>query len=330
MSGQADTRNASLDWLRVVSIVYIVGFWHLLNYTEIWPGHYHPLFWRLTVLALGLFVLISGYLMGRGTAPTDRRSLLDFYVRRLIRIYPPYLFALVLYLVMRLTGVMTVVKGALLLGMVVPPPPPTLWFVGMIVLFYVITPALLWLATRPARMIVAVVVASALLWLLEATTPIVDPRLPLYLPVYAAGVLLARFEPLRVTRTAWLALLAAVAAATLLTLLPSDPSRPVDQSFWMAPFALVASVTVFLACNHRLPRNGVVAWLSYGSFFLYLLHRPIYHALVVWPQIPDGPLRFGILLLIGLPLSLVAGWAGQRAYDRAIVPLIRRPGGTRS
>src|SRR5580704_1333411 len=58
-------RKVPIDVMRAVSMLYIVGFWHLLDYTKVVGWHYNPITYRLTVGALALFVLISGFLTGR-------------------------------------------------------------------------------------------------------------------------------------------------------------------------------------------------------------------------------------------------------------------------
>jgi peptidoglycan/LPS O-acetylase OafA/YrhL len=120
---ETKTRNAAVDTLRALSVLYIIGFWHLLEYAAPIPWRAHPVFDRLTMVVLSLFVLISGYLMGRSKAPVTGRELRGFYVARLLRIYPPYLLALLcFYLIGNVSGNIAV-KGALLVSMMAPPPP---------------------------------------------------------------------------------------------------------------------------------------------------------------------------------------------------------------
>ena len=64
--------------MRAVSMLYIVGFWHLLDYTKVAGWHYNPVTYRLTVGALSLFVLISGFLTGRTGRWSGPRRNLEF------------------------------------------------------------------------------------------------------------------------------------------------------------------------------------------------------------------------------------------------------------
>lgn len=69
-------RNTTVDFLRAVSVIWIVGFWHLIGYSPIREVGKNAVTLMATVAALGLFVLLSGYLQGgRG------RNLFDFYRR---------------------------------------------------------------------------------------------------------------------------------------------------------------------------------------------------------------------------------------------------------
>jgi hypothetical protein len=63
-------RYTAIDLLRAGSIIYIVGYWHLLGYVESVHGYKNDLTYRLTVVVLGLFTLIAGVLAGRRPSPS--------------------------------------------------------------------------------------------------------------------------------------------------------------------------------------------------------------------------------------------------------------------
>jgi peptidoglycan/LPS O-acetylase OafA/YrhL len=54
-----------LDYLRALCILYIVGFWHLLNYSRSDINYEFEATYQATVIVLGLFVMISGFLVGQ-------------------------------------------------------------------------------------------------------------------------------------------------------------------------------------------------------------------------------------------------------------------------
>lgn len=104
MTGNPDGARAApraeklpyIDLLRGLSALYIVGFWHLMNYTAQFRGYANELTHRTTVVVLGLFVFLSGHLLAQSRLAPGLAGLKRFLTRRLLRIYPLYLAALIL------------------------------------------------------------------------------------------------------------------------------------------------------------------------------------------------------------------------------------------
>lgn len=316
-------RNASLDWLRVISIVYITAFWHLLNYTQVWPTYHHPVFWRITVLALSIFVLISGYLIGSSDTPKTREQILKFSYKRFIRIYPPYILALLIFAILKLSGRITLLKSAFMLGMIVIPPPATLWFIGMIVIFYVISPVIMIMSDRISFFSISIITGIAVLTLITIhfSTGLIDARLPLYLPVFVSGVLMARSNQARFSP----AIVNLVLVGAVLSFFLSFRASGVpDQSFWMMPFALSGSMLIFCYVNGRLPQSKIIHKLSYSSFFLYLLHRPMYEMAARFFPVEDGAYRITVLLFLVFPLTVFLSYKAQYLYDEVARDISKR------
>src|SRR5215469_1047632 len=80
------TRKVPIDVMRTMSMLYIIGFWHLLDYTNIVRWHHNPVTYRLTVAALSLFVFISGFLTGRNDGVLAHGEIWRFYRTRFWRI----------------------------------------------------------------------------------------------------------------------------------------------------------------------------------------------------------------------------------------------------
>ena len=136
-------RNLSIDVLRVVCILYIVGYWHLVPYTQGYPGYATFITEAIKDSALGVFVFCSGYLLGLREVRLSPAGLWDFYKRRLLRIYPLYALALLLFGLFGLAGSANLWQAAALMSMFLPPAPYTLWFITMIMAFYLIAPLLI-------------------------------------------------------------------------------------------------------------------------------------------------------------------------------------------
>ncbi len=320
MTAQAGRRHiASLDVLRVGSMLYIVGFWHLMNYAVAGGFYRGEVTTRITVVLLATFTMLSGYLLGLRPVEPTRASIAGFYRRRMLRIYPPLVIAVLCFVWIGLTPWPTAIRTILLVGEIVGPPPLTLWYVAMLALFYLITPLLS--VGPPVRRALAATWVMLLFVALSVWGGLAtDPRLALYFPSFAIGLALAR-EPLpprwMLPASAGLGLLAIV-----LTL--GQPVPALEYTLLSAPMAsLLAFALLLLALRlaDRVPASPPLATLGTASFFMYLLHRPIYQTLA--PHIPfaDPVGRTATLVLVALPIVAVASWIAQKAYDALLVRL---------
>ena len=125
-------RNQAIDLLRGGSMLYIVGFWHLLGYVDGIDGYKNAVTYRLTIAVLGLFTLMAGCLAGRREV-RGGADLLRYYRDRAVRILPPYALALVLFVPTGLLQWPDVGRGLLLLPAFDGQPLRTLWHVNVLV-----------------------------------------------------------------------------------------------------------------------------------------------------------------------------------------------------
>lgn len=316
-------RRVQIDVIRAVSMLYIVGFWHLLDYTDVARWHYNALTYRLTVGALSLFVLISGFLTGRKDGGLARGEIGKFYKTRFLRIYLPFVIASGLFLAAGIGNTLTLVKGVALVAMLLAPPPFTLWFVSMIALFYLIAPLLIRLRGNEVAYIGLCIAIIGAMILYQAKTGMMDMRLILYFPCFAAGIYLAAGSlPSSTLSLVGLPFLAALSLVPTLV----RPSRGLEGDPWAAPWAFFGSIAVFVVVM-RAGRNikppAILMQISEASFFMYLLHRPLY----LWIQSVWSPgtekEQVSYLLFVCLPVIVVVAWLCQRAYTG----LLQRPSG---
>lgn len=315
-SGDPGRRSVGIDFLRAFSILWIVGLWHVADYLPELAHARNGVTYRATVALLGVFVLVSGYLMGRKQIPLQARSLRDFYLKRFGRIYPPFLAACLLFGVFKLSTPLPLIKAALLIAMLWGPPPYTLWFIAMITLFYAVTPLLL--AVRyNGTLFLAVVTGSTTFAAVaaELSNDSVSPRLAMYLPAYCAGLWLAAGA------LSWkkLSVIGLVGMLPALAISFCPDGQGIENSVWSMPWALAASIALFggvMLLDHRLPRWAWVLFVAQASYFLYLLHRPVYALFLKAYDPADWPGRAAYLVLFALPVAIFLGWIGQRIYDR--------------
>ena len=307
-------RKVPIDVVRAVSILYIVGFWHLLDYTKAVRWHYNPLTYRITVGALSLFALISGFLTGRKDGGLAGGEIWRFYKARFWRIYLPFVIASGLFLVAGMSDTLALVKGVTLIAMLLAPPPVTLWFVSMIVLFYLIAPLLIGLRGSVVAYIALCTLIVGTMFLYQTATGKMDMRLVLYFPCFAAGILLAaRSLPSSTLSLIGLQLLAALSLVPTL----ARPSDRLEFDPWAAPWALFGSIAVFVVvmrAGRNLKPTAILTQLSEASFFMYLLHRPLYLLMqIVWfPSSKNEQILY--LLFVCLPIIGIVAWLCQRSY----------------
>jgi peptidoglycan/LPS O-acetylase OafA/YrhL len=326
-------RNAAIDLLRGSSMLYIVGFWHLLGYVDGIDGYKNAVTYPLTIAVLGLFTLMAGCLAG-GREVRRGSDLFQYYRARARRILPPYALAVVLFVPTGLLRWPDVPRGLLLLPAFDGDPLRTLWYVNILVLCYVLAPLLLMLrhrlqasgASRAWALGLAAGCSALALALLVRLCPGLDPRFTLYFPAFATGLLLAEplLDPQRraFTRLQRLGLMVMAVATVALTV--GVDGRDFETSLRSLPMATVVPALVVLACTRRWQRLNLPRWLqavSYASYFMYLFHRPILRFVTdtaVGLSVPQPWPLLLILLAVGMPLVVAISWWGQRLYDQSL------------
>lgn len=302
-----------IDYLRVFSMLYVVGFWHLFEYTN---ASVVPLFnisEKITWMVLGVFTFISGFLIGKSVVRSS--NLLDFYTKRIIRIYPLYLVAVILFFVYGLNSADVSLKSLFLVSMVYGPAPRTLWFITMIILFYLAAPFLSKLINRPKQYILLVLLT---LFTMVAANLFgsADIRLALYFPSFCIGLYCAQkgienqFFNIRLG-------IAFLVIGLLLYATKFDSGT--IENLKQIPFIASSSYLVF-ALSHRKQKyfgnNSLILFLSYASYGMYLFHRPVYATLksIYFPkdQVPQVIYLVGFCLVI---LTLIS-WSSQQLNDR--------------
>lgn len=321
----AGARDPAIDVLRVACILYIVGYWHLLPYTEAFPGYANSLTECLKDIALGTFVFCSGLLLGGRRPGPDRASVLRFYGRRVMRIYPLYALAVLLFGVSGLAGHDEVVAALLLVSMFDPPAPYTLWFVSMIMTFYLMTPLWMRLAEVPRYFLTHGLFLLAAAVCVHAWVQPLDVRIILYLPCFLFGLAYARWPVIgRMLDGLTLSLLAAFCAAFVLARI--DFGADALDVVAGIPVVLTGTLLVFRFADRYLGRFGSpgVQRLAYAGFCVYLFHRVIFQWSIALYFPADGLARLVYLLAVVLPVTLAAAYGLQWAYDRGVQLLARR------
>ncbi|MCK4537633.1 MAG: acyltransferase family protein [Candidatus Krumholzibacteria bacterium] len=312
-------RDLSLDILRSGAILYVVGFWHLQEYSSS-LNFFSDITLLLTDIVLALFVYISGYLLSSRYDLIGVTDLFPFFRKRMLRIYPMYLGALTIFAVIHLISPGVALRASFLANMITGETLRTLWFVGLILCFYLITPIFLY-RFSPVKTVAYSAGLFTLLLVIDHRTGYIDLRLAQYLPAFVMGILVARVSAMEGLLKSRVLL--------VLSLVPLVGGFFAFSRFADQYFRLFISIVTFLAalgillylgrvfsrfCGRRL-----VGFFAYSSYAVYLLHR-ISFAVGKRFFRPEG-LVPSFLYLVGLilPLTIIMGYFIQKAYDRLIV-----------
>jgi hypothetical protein len=229
-------RILELDVIRAFAIVLIV-FSHLPPING-FPVDPIVKYWS-AIVGVSLFLFISGIVL---SPPKDIKS---FYKKRALRIYPPYLIIMALYVVIqyslpdvaRTLGIYLnptdlVINLVGLQAVLNVPSYGVLWFVGVILVYYALYP---FVGTKPI-IIIGFSAATIVLFICLHQFGLVIPQMVYYWPVFIAGVLLRG----------------------------KIPSRLV-MSKKIKPALLIASASFWIYLTHMLVIGAVVLMLSTSS-----------------------------------------------------------------
>ena len=273
-------RDLSMDALRSLAMLYIVGFWHPLAASHLFGDmFYNSATILLSFCFLGLFCFISGFLISkqRREGFSSSQEVLRFYGRRLVRLYPLYLIACIGFFATGLIPQRDFLTAIFLGGAV--RNIMTLWFVNVIVIFYLLTPLLLFRFEWKRNLGVSLGIYAALVALAKGKW--IDPNLAQYFVIYAAGVLLAQSPRAQewVRRDGWkllpLFLIAGWLATNKLFIHGKIPR------LLLTDLAVLASMPALLMLGRSLAQivnARLISVVSYSSFALYLFHRLIFNA----------------------------------------------------
>jgi peptidoglycan/LPS O-acetylase OafA/YrhL len=348
-------RLPELDILRAVAICLVV-FAHFPTLPSLYVDPAIK-FWCAT-FGLSLFLFLSGFLLYRSNTIVTLSDVPRFYKKRVLRIYPLYVIVVAVYVLLQysqlneyfvgltlsLTEIIANVVG--LQALLNIPSYGALWFVGLILIYYLIYP-LMMLATagKTFRILLFSCATIALLAVLRITFDLVNLRLLYYFVIFIGGVLTSKalvyFDLTRLHTKEGLTVFM-LAAIPLLGMSMSlyqhnfgETGELVDfyanllnyipktlVSFLFITCALCAAKLVTLSFSSRAYSSLLV--ISFLSYAIYLIHPLILtaclHADLILPRLIgvqiDSVLACDWHILISIPIILAVSYALQRVQNR--------------
>jgi peptidoglycan/LPS O-acetylase OafA/YrhL len=279
--------------------------------------------------AVYVFFILSGFVLTLPFTGASRPRWGAYFPKRMVRIYLPVWASLIFALLMAWTvprvanpefsawvnlhdEAPNVPVDAFLLSGAASLNSP-LWSLQWEMLFSLLLPLYVVGAVRMRR---AWLPALAGLFLTIAVGNVMYTALPVYLPMFGIGVLMAARRDVlerwarKLGRWAWSSLL-----GTSMVLLCSQwlfPQLPVVISMASIGGALLIFTFIAWSPTIAIGNNSLVHWLGIRSFSLYLVHEPIVVS-VAFLLHATNPLY---VALIAVPLSLLAGEVFFRLVER--------------
>lgn len=321
-------RDVILDITRSLSILWIVGYWHLSNY--VWDAFYQEYIWDsahgkyITICVLSSFTFLSGYFLKKYDIKT-KSDTINFYKKRMRRFWIPFFIStFTLHIASILvhhpwfTGHLQFVATILGLSIFTPPSPGTVWYISMLMTFYMITPLILYIKDLKMKILVSVVLIVAMaisinIWDLNIRTIY-------YLPVYLCSLFFPSEWVIKIKNNPLPILLLSLAMLYPAIYLFNARWYAVLTSLIFGPICLIA-ISTFLSKVRVVCKLSEI--VSYSSMNMYLFHRHVFMAFVailafggmgsfsqmktsVWP-----------VLFVAFPIVIVISYYLQKVYDRS-------------
>ena len=302
-----NARNGVFDVARALCVLYIVAFWHLLNYFPSIKlnGMSLQVCSSITIVVLGTFTFMSGFFLKKYVIETlDDVKL--FYWKRFKRFYIPYLVCLtVLFLggwfesgkqfVLSLIGLSTYIGSS----------PNTVWYFSMLMSFYALTPILLYLKKRNHFYFYALTFGLICLYVLFSRIN------GMYFPFYLLGILITD-KRLKVLTSKWIYIITFMISFILLLYVQDKWGLLICRYFLIfCGIFLIVKLSQSLCCNASLKFWNL---LAYSSMMAYLYHR-IHYKIIGFIISPDGITSIILFAIMGvISLFLISYWL-QKIYD---------------
>jgi peptidoglycan/LPS O-acetylase OafA/YrhL len=344
-------RLIELDILRVVAILFIV-FNHEV---DVGPLILEFKIFPIWFFGLSLFFFISGYVIQRNYPLIDSRNkAMDFLKKRALRIYPLYWVALAVYFGLQIvsrgeffhslgeytpqtisTAVIEIPAAQGLLAPRFLPPTLALWFVGVILLYYIVYLIIAAFSSDAKQMALTALGVFVFFVILRISLGIIDFRFFAYYGLFVVGVVASKYNLLyrvdaKRLQTGLAVLLFVISTVAIVAfdhfaptsfnmgdvLLTIINAQVVNFSSFtvlvIVFYTALAFIFIFASFNiARLvipslskERVKLVLALSLSSYAVYLFHEPFYfifHA-GVDRITPLSDVTINIVFLVGLPL----------------------------
>ncbi|MHA2407954.1 MAG: acyltransferase family protein [Candidatus Ranarchaeia archaeon] len=363
MTNQTD-RMVELDILRVIALFIVVVVVHIREYT--WdfylllsplqiPGLSDYLRYLAIYVGVGLFVFLSGYIQYLSwPITTSRNDVLHFFKRRLLRIMPLYWLAVAMFVyqnidvtraILHFFGVQIILAPKYVV------PIFTIWFIGLLLIFYLLYPLLSYYAQDFKKFLITSAFILVLFAIIRSSLGIIEIRFFLYYFIFIAGIVACKyFRESMVDPSRVMVLFSGVGLATLIliyfTVFKGQYILELEGAYLDSGTSSYLNHGIFYIISGIFVVNGIILtfivvlfkfvsqlrnklstrWskylflFSYSSYSVFLFHRPFF---TIVSRILTGYLHLNllyksILIFLSLPLLFVVCYFIQYYLNKVL------------
>lgn len=277
---------------------------------------------------LGAFFFMAGYFADASFRRREK-SIVPFFKSKLIRIYPPYLIALLLFVLIleytlkRRDWIVYLLNIQFIFSPLYAKQLLTLWYVSVLIAYYVIFASAFVHTLSGKSLFLTALTIFSLAYIINRMTGLVDGRFLEYLFVFTAGIYFSRnakvFEWFFSINFLFVFIFAVIGTFLFWFVQTVEYEFVSWQYFVAVDIFMIGWVLLAL----RVFRSSISDWgiwrpISYASFFAYLYHRPFWELITNFQW---GALSTDVVwvrLLPGSIIVLVVCYYLQRAYDQLI------------
>lgn len=321
-------REISLDFARAISMLWVVGFWHLVgSYDE--KLSLTSLGWadNITTIAMSVFFFISGLFMGQKKYET-KNDIRSFYKSRLTRFYFLFVISVVTMYVGGLVMPHQMISSTrqlflTLLGVTTffPPQAGQFWFISMLIIFYALTPVVMHWKKKWKQ--VGSVLCLMGLFAAWNSFHAMDNRIYMYFSVYSVAMLFGRYIHCQLKESKLLSLiLLGGVSACMIVVFEAKSIRVNGLPLWVMIFAGTFFIVAFseFVSECFLKRSKHLLWMvssmAYLSMAAYLFHRQCFSASkALMNHLFGWDVDYWMMYAVMLPFTLIVSYAIQYIYD---------------
>lgn len=312
-------RVIGFDIARVLSI-FIIVLYHSMGYGCSY--YLHSAIRSIAYASLTIFTFQSGFLLAT-RYDLSNCIFFDFIKKRLLRIWPLFLFSSVLLCLMGFNSWFSTAKAWFGLSSFWSPAPRTMWYVGLLIFLYTCT--LFWARGGLLKQIIKFILTMGVIVVIQLIFHSVDKRTFVYTPIYFAGIIIGQYGYRRffsfITTPKYIIISMLLFVSILIAQVLKMKSNL--MLMWVnSIIGMVALMSFYVYIGEKWKDNkrflSTLSKLSYATFCIYLFHREIFECLIILWKPSSQYLMIPYLGILGLVIVIPFAYYIQNVYDRII------------